>query len=168
MQQSCFSFNYVDLLFSKSLARDARAVSCQSLPGVFMAQLDLEPNFQQFLLSGYEVPEERRKWGWDLAEPRARAWHMSSLLALGKKKTVYFCFCLCFSTGAEIQTSPSSCIHLLSTQWASLSGAMPSYPSEGSDGSSSVNGWVFHCFSHLGICRTVEPNLIRTAVTEEP
>lgn len=136
MQQSCFSFNYVDLLFRKSPARDALAMSCQSPPGVFTAQLDLESNLEQFLLSGYEVPEERRKQGWDPAESRARSWHMSSLLALGEKKALCFCLCLCFSTGTESQTSPSSCVNLLRTRWASLSGAMPSYPSGGSDGSS--------------------------------
>lgn len=74
----------------KPLPHGAWATSCQSLPGVFIAQLGLESNFQQILLSGYEVPQERRKWGWDPAEPGARAWHMSSLLALGKKKAVCF------------------------------------------------------------------------------
>lgn len=102
-----------------------RAMSCQSLPGIFTAQLGLESTFQQILLSGYEVPEERRKWGWDPAEPRARAWHMSSLLALGKRKAVCFPAFVCVSAQAEIQTSPNSSINLLRTKWASLSKRIP-------------------------------------------
>lgn len=100
-------------------------MSCQSLPGIFIAQLDLESNFQQILLSGYKVPEERRKWGWDPAEPRTCAWHMSSLLALGKKKVVCFFAFVCVSAQAEIQTSPSFSINLLRTEWSSLSKRIP-------------------------------------------
>ncbi|NXC89808.1 MELT protein, partial [Cercotrichas coryphoeus] len=73
LYKSCFSFHHLALLCRKSLARHAGPRSCQRLPGVFIAQLGLQPKFQQVLVSGYEVPEGRRKWGWDPAECRARA-----------------------------------------------------------------------------------------------
>lgn len=98
------------------------------------------------------------------------AWHVTSpsfLLTLGKKRIFHFCLCLHFSTGSKSKISPNFCNNLLSTKWVSLSGAIPSYPSGGSDVNSWVNCCFLCCFSHLDIFRTVEPNTLRTIITKQ-
>lgn len=133
----------------KSLTRGARATSCQSLTGVFIAQLGLESNFQQFLLSVTRSQKRGGNGAGTLQSPGHVCGTRAPCRPLGRGKNLFGFAFVCVSAQAASQTSPSFSINLLRTKWASLSERIP--PVKGLVGvpelivgfSSAFPTWVF-------------------------